>query len=477
MDGDVSLPAGSVHCIGIAGYGVRGLARLLVSEGRRVTGSDLRESAILDELRGEGIVCAGSQAAGNVPPDATLVVHSAAIPGDNPELAEARARGIPCCKYAVALGRFCASRDVLACAGTHGKSTTTAMLAWLLRRAGLEAGYLVGADPAPGMAELRTNACDGDPMVLEACEYDRSFLNLAPRGAVVTNVEREHVDCFPTEEELFAAFRAFIGRIRPGGVIVVPPELVERLEIGGAGLPCRVVTFGPRGSYRLADVTADRGVAAVTIVAPGGERIVARLRLAGFHNALNVTGAVALAAELYGPGTVATAAFEAVAFMGLRRRAEVLCRGPIAVIDDYAHHPTEIEATLGAVAELLPAARRRIVVFQPHQRKRLEALRPGFVRALASADRVFVTPVFAAREEGRENVQASAALVEELRGVGVAASSCPDLAAARAAVLICAEPGDAIVCLGAGDVTDLAGELSRAVARPEVVRAQKSYQL
>jgi UDP-N-acetylmuramate--alanine ligase len=454
------FPDGPAHMVGIGGYGMRGLARLFARDGRRVTGSDAAAGPVLARLGREGIACTAEP---DLPQEAAFVVYSAAVPAEAPALQSAAARGLPCYKYAAALGRYCRGRRVIACAGTHGKSTSTAIMAWLLRRAGLDAGFVVGAEPAPGMTELPANARPGDPMVIEACEYDRSFLHFRPHAALITNVEREHVDCFPTEAELLAAFSDFVGRVEPGGVLAVPAELVPRLPAARRS-DIRLVTFGRKGQWRGEAVNETNGVRRLRIAAPGGMRFTVRCALPGAHNIANVTAVVALAATLFGVDRIAAAGRDLAGFRGLRRRFEVVWNGRTVIIDDYAHHPTEIAVTIRAVRERFPGARRTIAVFQPHQRRRLEALAADFARSLRGADRVLVTPVFAAREGAQQRGAASASFVRRL---GAQAAYCSDFETARRELLALLEPRDVVLCLGAGDITDFATEISRAVALRE----------
>jgi UDP-N-acetylmuramate--alanine ligase len=319
------------------------------------------------------------------------------------------------------------------------------------------------------MDELAGNAAAGEPMVVEACEYDRSFLQFRPAAALITNVEREHVDCFPTERLLHDAFRAFVEHIRPGGLLVVPEGLSDLLA-STRRCDLRIVTFsGPGGGadWRPVRIVARAADSEVEIEARNGTRLRVRWRMAGRHNVTNLTGVLALAGEWYGPDACAAAAEELGEFRGLRRRFEILrsC-GPV-LVDDYAHHPSEVAAVIAAARERFPAARRLVVVLQPHQRQRLEALEDGFIRALSGADRVVVTPVFAAREQGAENGAASASFTDRLVRAGSAATFCPDFENAREALLGDLSRADVVLFLGAGDITDFAGDVARSVAGTE----------
>lgn len=442
---------------------MRGLARLLLGEGRAVSGTDAAPGPATDALVREGLRWTGGE---GVPRDAALVVHSAAVAPEHAELREARARGLPCLKYAAALGAFCAERTVLACAGTHGKSTSTALLALLLRHAGIDAGWLIGADPPPGLDELPSNARAGDPMAVEACEYDCSFLQFRPRGAVITNAEKEHVDCFPTEAALLDAFGRFAAGIEPCGALAAPPAVAARLR-GVTAPGVRVVTFGPGGMWDVAARRAQDEGQDVRLCGPRGEEIDVRLSIPGEHNALNAAGVVALACELYGCEACARGAAALHRFRGMRRRFEVLRRGPVTYVDDYAHHPTEVRATVAAARERFPRAARLIAVFQPHQATRLETFREEFAAALGAADLTLVLPVFAAREDGAARAAAGAAFAELMVRRGAAAEFCADFDAAGRVLDGACRRGDVVVCMGAGDITEFAAARAAAARQAE----------
>jgi len=452
-------PAGShIHMVGVAGYGMRGLARLLASNGWSVSGSDSAGGEVFESLRSAGVECYQDHRELNVASDVRCIVYSAAVPASNPELAAARERGIPCLKYAEALAVYCRSREVLAVAGTHGKSTTTAMVAYLLRCAGMQAGFLVGADPAPGMAGFESNAAPGDPMALEACEYDRSFLNLNPRCCIITNVEKEHVDCFATRRALLEAFGTFVGRVKQPGLVVLPAALEKELA-GYVPDGVRLVTFGPGGAWRPLRCAVRGGMRYIQLRGPHGESIEIKSGLPGSHNVLNATAAFALIAEYCGLAAATHAASCFTRFRGLRRRFEVLSsRGPV-IIDDYAHHPTELNATLKAVGERFPG-RRVITVFEPHQQRRLSAFSGRFRKVLRRADLVLVVPVFAAREERGDPVEAGRRFAEALARDGTAVVFCANWLEALETVNREARSEDVVLCAGAGNVTHLAARLA-----------------
>ncbi len=466
-----SFPGGPVHMIGIGGYGMRGLARLFYASGRRVSGCDANDSAVLGLLRKEGIRCTAGNGQTEVPDDAAFVVHSAAVSASHAALASARRRGLPCFKYSDALGGFCADKTVLACAGTHGKSTTTALLAFLLKNAGLHAGHVVGADPAAGMPDFTRNAVPGDPMVIEACEYDCSFHRFHPAGVLITNIELEHVDCFPTRNRLLDAFCRFIRGMQEGGVVVSSPQVLGELAAKNPGCfqekKLRAVAAGGEHGWRLEERYITRFGQQLLIRSPDERVIEVACPLPGLHNAQNMLSVLALACELYRWDVIAPALAELPRFKGIDRRFEIKCSGSCTVVDDYAHHPDEVRATLTAAREAFPDMKRLVAVFQPHQRLRLKTFSRGFLDALMHADDVVVTPVFAAREPQDKCVTEAREFSRGLTLRGCGGLFSPSLRDAKKTILSFVREGDVVVFLGAGDITLLAAECADGIAERE----------
>jgi UDP-N-acetylmuramate--alanine ligase len=402
-----------LHFIGIGGAGMSGLALVCRELGATVTGSDRAESSYMERLRAAGIEPAVGHDGANLPEGGEVVV-STAIPAENPELALARERDQPLLHRGELLAQLCAEKRLIAVAGTHGKTTTTAMLAWALRALGAEPAFFVGGEvpglgPDGGIANAGWGA--GEWVVAEADESDASFLALAPEIAVVTNVEMDHHSRWGSVAELRAAFEEFAGK---------------------------------------ADALADpQGVEAeIDLAIPGG------------HNVLNARAALAALALA---GFDQEAAAKALAdFPGVHRRLELKGEwGGARIYDDYAHHPTEVRAALAALRDLAPA--RLIAVFQPHLYSRTKAFAEQFGTALAAADEVAVLDVYPAREEpvgelaGVSGLDVARAAADRMGGRAVLWT--PTVEAARDAIEGQLEPGDVLVTIGAGDVFEVAEAL------------------
>ena len=443
---DFSQPL-RLHMLGVGGSGMAPLARLLHAKGHKVSGADAREGKNVSLLRRLGIAVSTGAAAESLPPSIDGVVHTAAIPADAPPLVEAARREIAALKYARAVGLLSRQLETCAVAGTHGKTTTTAMPAFVLREAGLAPCCLVGGH----VPQLEEGGSGGTGrLVVEACEYDRSFLHFSPKVAILTNIEADHLDYYKDIVEIRAAFRAFAAQV--SDLIVMHESL--RSEIGRAGgVRARVLTFGTSAE-------ADLRVTPVpprAFVAKGREFT---LKVPGFHNALNASAVLLLTGELGIPREVAARALER--FEGVGRRLEVVGapRG-VSVIDDYAHHPTEVAAGLKALRDAY-TPRRLWVVFQPHQYSRLKRFLGEFAEALRGADRIVIPEVYAARDadEDKRSVTPSD-LVQEVRRLGGDAVHIPDFAGIVDFVRTQARAGDVVVTMGAGDVGDVAGQLAQ----------------
>lgn len=445
---DLSRPR-RLHLLGIGGSGMAPFARLLARE-HTLTGADARESGSVARLRAEGIEVATGAAAERLPAGIEAVIHSAALPPEAAPLREARCRRLPVLKYARAVGLFAERKRTWAVAGTHGKTTTTGILSWVLARAGLAPDVLIGGSVP--QCNDRVGAAPARHFVLEACEYDRSFLHLHPAVAIVTNIEAEHLDYYRDIVEIREAFRQFATQV--SDLLVIHESLRE--EIGRAGgVRARVRTFGtsPEADLRVTPLPG-RGFAARGQECP--------LRLPGFHNVLNAAAVMQAACQEGVSFEVVRSALQE--FRGVGRRLEVVGqpRG-VSVIDDYAHHPTEVAAGLKALRDAY-SPRRLWVVFQPHQYSRLRRFLPDFARALTAADRVVIPNVFAARD-GDEDRRAVSSddLVSAVRHCGGDAVHIAEFASIVDFVRTQARTGDVVVTMGAGDVGDVAGRLAEAL--------------
>jgi UDP-N-acetylmuramate--alanine ligase len=459
-----------IHFVGIGGIGMSGLARILTRWGYEVSGSDAADSPLLAELGGEGMAVSVGHGATDRAAKADLVVATAAVRPDNPEIAAARAAGRPVVKRAQLLGALADARRGIAVAGSHGKSTTSGMIVTALRALGADPSFAIGAllggdggtNAAPG---------DGEEMVVEADEYDWSFLQLHPQIAIVTNVDFDHPDLFPDAESYDAAFARFVAGMPNDGTLILAaddPGCARLMQRSDWAPPTTVTTFGEDvgADWRLEQTEEGWRVT-------GGDDIAVPLilQVPGRHNAMNALAALAALVALGYDAAAASAALAGFTGVGRRFEAKGSAKG-VAVIDDYAHHPREIAATLRAARERFPK-RRLWAVFQPHTFSRLKALLPDFAAAFADADRIMILDVYAARESDDLGVSA-ADLVARLPE-GTLAARDPADAARLLADSVAA--GDVVFTLGAGSVTETGPLLlerlreSKAPARRERVAA------
>lgn len=468
-----------VYMIGIGGCGMAGLARMLLGRGAVVSGSDLAASPTTEALQAEGIPVGFEQAKAWLPEACDLVVASAAVKPDHPQVLEAERRGIKVLMYAEALGKCMLGRTGVAVAGTHGKSTTTAMLGAALVDAGLDPTVIVGAacsqlangcaqppgEPAGfrlGAEKIPEGTLRGGPglLVAEACEFNRSFHNYRPRVASISAVEADHLDVYGSLDAVVEAFHEFAELIPPaeeGGVLLIAHEGAHRKEVT-AGVRCRVETIGfsPAADWV---VEYEQGTRRVSLSRKGEFVGEWTLRLPGAHNAMNSATACALAAIL--GADPAKAAASLAQFRGVDRRMQLLGEraidgGAVRVYDDYGHHPTEVEATLRALRTFeRPEERggRLICVFQPHQHSRTRHLLEEFAAAFAGADVVIVPHIYFVRDSIHEKQKVSAAdLVDRLRARGVRAMHLYPFEAIVEQLENLCRPGDLLVVMGAGPV-------------------------
>ena len=418
----------------------------------RLSGSDAAEAP--DWLAVAGVPVARGHASTHVPPDCELLVYSDAVPADNVERHEAAKRKVSQLSYAQLLGQLMAERTGIAIAGTHGKSTTAAMVAEILVAAGLDPTVIVGAAGLDGLPCARVGR--GPHLLAEACEFRANFLHLAPQIAAVLNIEPDHFDCYPTTAALEAAFARFIQQLPASGVLIANADDATTrrlLELA----PCRVETVGlsHAADWRAVEVTHERGRYRFVLVHKGERVTAVSLQVAGRHQVANALAAAAVA-------TVAGASSVAVAeglgrFAGLRRRLENLGEpGGIAIVDDYAHHPTEIVAGLAAVREMYPG-RRLWAVFQPHQASRTTHLLVEFAASLQGADHVAVAEIYRAREGQPTADEATADdLARETAALGVDVLPERRPSGILETIHAAARPGDIVVTLGAGDIGNVA---------------------
>lgn len=473
-----------LHFVGIGGCGMSGLARLAQRLGADCSGSDRGASGTVDALRDAGITVGLEQTAEALPADAEVVVISAAIKPDHPEAAEALRRGLPVMKYAQLLGALMIGRTGVAVAGTHGKSTTTSLLCHILLTAGLDPSFIVGANctqigggwRAATSASSATRAGDTPGgqgvLVAEACEYDRSFHNFHPTHGLILNVEADHLDLYDNLDQIIEAFHVFAQRIREDGSLLLNHEMACRLDVT-AGLDCAVETIGfaPQADWVVEmDVTdSPPGVAAsaamVSLVHQGQAAASWVSPMPGEHMAYNAAAAAVTAHRLGAAWDDIARAIEG--FTGLDRRMQVIGHVPagedqaqaVPVIDDYGHHPTEIDTTLRALHQHYQPDR-LICVFQPHQHSRTRFLMEQFAASFEPADQVIVPEIYFVRDSEAERQAVTAEdLVARLRAQAVDAThiaSFDDIVSRLRGQM---KPGDLIVTMGAGDVWHVAHAL------------------
>jgi UDP-N-acetylmuramate--alanine ligase len=443
-----------VHFIGIGGIGMSSLAEVLMDMGYPVTGSDQKFSPTTERLATRGAAVYEGHGAANLA-GAKMVVYSSAVRPDNPEIVEARRRKLPVIPRGELLAEFMRQKFGIAIAGSHGKTTTTAMVAAILIHANLDPTILVGGRMGINGSNARLGR--SEYLVVESDESDGSFLKLAPIIAVVTNIDREHLDHYSGIQEIREAFAAFIAKVPFYGaaVLCLDDENIQQIL---PGVNRRVVTYGSSAQADLRITSAAAGHLASEFHLYHGDRDLGcfRLQVPGAHNTLNAAAAVAVALELEVP--VDTIREALAQFSGVDRRFQV--RGSergVTVIDDYGHHPTEIRATLAAAR----ACRFKSVhvLFQPHRYTRTQALMDDFARSFHQADSVHVTDIYAASEAPIVGVT-SQALVEKLQAFGHrGASYTGSVEQGIGAVVAAAGPRSAIITLGAGSVSQAAEDI------------------
>jgi UDP-N-acetylmuramate--alanine ligase len=451
-----------IHFVGIGGIGMSGIAELLINLGYRVSGSDLKTSETTARLkRLGGTIHAGHN--GAHVRGADVVVVSSAVRPDNPEVAAAQQAGIPVIPRAEMLAELMRLKYSIAIAGAHGKTTTTSLVAAVLAQGGLDPTVVIGGK----LMGIGVNAVlgRGEFIVAEADESDGSFLRYAPAIAVVTNIDREHLDFYPDLETIQRVFREFIDRIPFYGlaVLCLDNEPVQALI---PQVKKRFVTYGmnPQADFQIREAAFEGRRSRFRVLHRGRPLGAFTVNLPGIHNVYNAAASIAVGCALDIPVERIQAALEGVA--GVQRRLEVKGeRRGVTVVDDYGHHPTEIKMTLEAAKACWPE-RRLVVVFQPHRYTRTRALFDEFTRAFYQSDLLVVLPIYSAGEDEIEGVSARA-LCEGIQAHGHRQALYADSAAeALAGLRRALKPGDVLLTLGAGDVWKVGAEILRAETRP-----------
>ncbi len=451
----------NIHLIGIGGTGLSAIATVLLQQNHTISGSDRQDSASTERLRALGATVHIGHRPENLPDGVDVVVVSSAIPADNPELVAARQRGLTIRKRAAWLGQMMEGYSGIGLAGTHGKTTTTAMTAFILKEAGLDPTYIVGGF----IPQLGTNAAAGQgrAFVIEADEYDHTFLGLRPAIAVVTTVEWDHPDLFPSPQAVTDAFVAYVQRVPPTGLVIGCGD-EPSVQAVLAQAEAQVVTYGLQADNDWQAVGVEpneRGGHDFTLNHPGSPSASVSLAVPGLHNVKNGLAALIVATE---QGVELQQATDILGrFQGVGRRFELKGEvNGITVIDDYAHHPTEIEATLSA-ARTRFGARPLWVAAQPHTFSRTLTLLDAFAEAFGEADHVILVDIFASREKDEGQIS-SRDIIERMthpdaRYIGPLTEAADYLIAQLA-------PGDVLLTFGAGDSYRV-GEMVLAAGRLE----------
>ena len=445
-----------IHFIGIGGISMSGLAEILLEEGFHISGSDAKESALTDALEKKGARIYYGQRASNISGSTDVVVYTAAIHPDNPEFARAKELGIPMLTRAELLGQIMRNYDTpIAVAGTHGKTTTTSMLSHILLKGDCDPTISVGGIlPAIG-GNIRVG--QSETFLTEACEYTNSFLSFFPKISIILNMDADHLDFFKDIDDIRRSFRRFAELLPADGTLIINADTPEYQSIT-EGLSCQVITYGLENNadYTASDITYDEfGHASFNVRYKGSDLGRCSLKVPGSHNVSNALSAVAAGRLLNLPWEVIADGL--LSFTGTDRRFQYKGTvGGVTIIDDYAHHPTEIEATLKAAANY--PHRKVWCVFQPHTYTRTKALLPEFAQALTLADHVVLADIYAARETDTLGIS-SEDLADRIRELGTPCEYFPTFDEIENFLLENCTQGDLLITMGAGDVVNIGEQL------------------
>ena len=446
----------NVHFIGIGGISMSGLAALLLDRGFRVSGSDIHASALTNQLETEGACIRIGQTAENIPSDCDLVVYTAAVHPDNPEYREALSRGIAMLTRAELLGEIMDNYPLsVAVSGTHGKTTTTSMLSHMTMASDMDPTISVGGMLPSIGGNIRIGSSGS--FITEACEYTNSFLSLYPKVGLILNIDADHLDFFKDLDDIRHSFRRFAQQILPDGALVINSQIPDLQEITD-GLSCRIITFGtPDSDYSASDIIPDDHGTAFTVNVKGGAPDRFRICVPGEHNIQNALAAIAAADFIGVPRDKMKDGL--LTFFGTDRRFQK--KGTldgVTIIDDYAHHPTEIRATLRAAKTV--AGREIWCVFQPHTYSRTRSLLDEFAQALTLADHVVIAEIYAARETDTLGMS-GALLSDRIAALGTDSHFFPDFASIESYLRENTQPEDLLITMGAGDIYKVGEDLLR----------------
>jgi UDP-N-acetylmuramate--alanine ligase len=455
---------GHAHLVGICGSGMKALAELLNGSGWSVSGSDANANTpVAQNLAARGLRIHGGHHRGFLRDQTDLLVYSPAVGRDNAERIEARRRGIPEFSYSEMLGKLMAGKTGVCIAGTHGKSTTTAMIGCILTASQLSPSVVIGAEVC--RVGVSGWSGTGPHFVVESCEFQQSFLDLSPQHAVILGIEPDHFDCFSHFDETVAAFARFAQKVPASGSLLIPANC-EAAKAASLAAQAPLETFGVNipADWQAVDLRPVREGTRFRVFHHGDFFAEILLGVVGKHNVSNALAATALA---HAAGGTLEGVHEGLAeFPGVRRRFEVVgsWRG-VTLIDDYAHHPTAVRAVLTTAREQYPG-RRIWCVFQPHQVSRTRALFADFADSLTLADRTILTPVFAARETVQnEPVETSQALARQVASQGGTVEAVESLDQAVRTLEDDLLPGDVLITMGAGDISQVHYAFTRRLQR------------
>ena len=445
-----------IHFIGIGGISMSGLAEILLGEHFTVSGSDAKESPLTRALEEKGAKIFYGQRASNIEDGTELVVYTAAIHPDNPEFACAQSKGLPMLTRAELLGQIMRNYETsIAVSGTHGKTTTTSMISHILLAGECDPTISVGGILPSIGGNIRVG--QSETFITEACEYTNSFLSFFPTISIILNIDADHLDFFKDIDDIRHSFRKFAQLLPADGALIINAD-TPKYEDVIRDLPCRVITYGLEhdAEYQAADITFDAfGHASFTLLRNGEKGSRFSLKVPGIHNVSNALSAIALGQLLHLSDEVIAQGLSS--FTGTDRRFQYKGEiGGVTIIDDYAHHPTEIEATLHAAANY--PHKKLWCVFQPHTYTRTKALLPEFARALSLADHVVLADIYAAREQNTIGIS-SADLQKQIVEAGTPCEYFPTFDEIENFLLKSCTQGDLLITMGAGDVVNIGEQL------------------
>ena len=446
-----------LHFIGIGGISMSGLAEILMQEGFHISGSDSKKSELTAHLEKLGAKVVYSQTADNIAKGIDAVIYTAAIHPDNPEFAAAKAAGIPMLTRAELLGQIMKNYSMpIAVSGTHGKTTTTSMASYILMKGGFDPTISVGGIIPAIKGNIRVG--HSQTFIAEACEYTNSFLSFFPKIAIILNVDADHLDFFKDIDDIASSFHRFAGLVPDDGALIICKDFAKYPDVI-SGLTCPIITYSMKDStadYTPQDISYNEmGCATFTCLEKGKPILTVTLNVPGVHNISNALASIALGRKMGIGGETIRDGLQS--FYGTERRFEYKGKiGGVTIIDDYAHHPTEIRATLTA-AKNYPH-KDLWVVFQPHTYTRTKALFSEFAEALALADHVVLADIYAAREKNTIGIS-SDDLRKEIEKSGTDVHYFPSFGEIEDYLLTHCVDGDLLITMGAGDIVTVGEEL------------------